>query len=184
MHKVAVSRQGPLWLFVTDTAGSGQADTLTGLITAVNLRLANTFGHSTGIEWIFEDDFVQEAMAVQEERARLKRLEDALDAKTRKQVVELTDRGLSVRDVSTLLGISAARVTQLRGSGFVHGDPDDSTKRAWVVSLLSAKGSVTKYVRGDLPDELEYDGQKYRSTGGGHSVNGDDVKFTYVPVID
>lgn len=182
MHKVTVSRQGPLWFFATDEAGSGQADTLTGLVTAVNLRLANTFGASTGTEWVFEDGFVQEAMAVQEERARLKRLEDALDTTTRKQVVTLTDRGLSARDVSTLLGISAARVTQLRGSGFVHGDPDDSTKRAWVVSLLTTNGPVTKYVRGDLPDELEYDGQTYRSTGGGHSVNGDDVKYTYVPV--
>lgn len=181
MHTITVSRQGPHWLFTTDTVGSGQAETLTGLVTAVNQRVAAPLGQTPSVSWVWHDEFVREAMAVQEERARLKRLEDELNASTRTKVISLIDRGLSVRDISTLLGISAARVSQLKGSGFVHGDPEDSSQRAWVVDLFTPDGMVTKYVRGDLPNEIVYEGIHYRPTGGSHGANGGPMKHSYVP---
>jgi DNA-directed RNA polymerase specialized sigma subunit len=47
------------------------------------------------------------------ERQRLKELAAEVDAETRRLIPRLVDRGLGYRDIGRLLGISAARVSQI-----------------------------------------------------------------------
>lgn len=182
MHTITVSRQGRTWLYDIDSIGSGQADSLASLPTAVSKKIDAPLGQNLNTQWTWTDDFVNEAMAIHKERAELQCRSEALDVMTRENVVKLADRGLTARDIGTLLGISAARVTQLRSPGFAFGDPDDTNSPVEVIVVHTDKGPVTLHGRGTHPPELEHDGRTYRATGGAHEANGGSAKYSYVPV--
>jgi hypothetical protein len=181
MHKVTVSRQGRTWFFDVDNIGSGQADSLLSLPTEVGKKINAPAGQNLNTQWVWADDFMEEAMAIQKERAELQRRGEVLDINTRKKLVELSDRGLTARDTGWLLGISAARVTQLRSPGFAFGDPDDTDSPVEVIVVHTDRGPVTLHGRGTHPHELEHDGRTYRATGGAHEANGGPMKYSYVP---
>lgn len=113
-------------------------------------------------------------MAIHKERAELQRRSEALDVMTRENVVKLADRGLTARDIGTLLGISAARVTQLRSPG--------TNSPVEVIMVHTDRGPVTLHGRGTHLPELEHGGRTYRATGGAHEANGGSAKYSYVPV--
>lgn len=181
MHSITVSRQGRTWLYDIDSIGSGQADSLASLPTAVMKKINAPAGQNFNTQWTWTDDFAKEALAINETRARLARETEALDVMTRENVVKLADRGLTARDIGTLLGISAARVAQLRSLGFTFGDPDDTNSPVQVVVVHTDKGPVKLHGRGAHPPELEYAGRTYRATGGTHEANGGPTKYSYVP---
>jgi hypothetical protein len=158
------------------------ADSLVSLTTAVNRKIDAPLGQNLNTQWTWTDDFVNEAMAIHKERAELQRRSEALDAMTRENVVRLADRGLTTRDIGTLLGISAARVAQLRAPGFAFGDPDDTDSPVEVIVVHTDKGPLTLHGRGTHPPELEYDGRPYRAIGCARGANGGPTKYSYVPV--
>ena len=77
MHKVTVSRQGRTWFFDIDGIGSGQADSLLSLPTEVGKKINAPAGQNLNTQWVWADDFMEEAMAIQKERAELQRRAEA-----------------------------------------------------------------------------------------------------------
>ena len=182
MHSITVSRQGRTWFYDIDSLGSGQADSLASLPTAVSNKINAPAGQNFNTQWTWTDDFAKEALAINETRARLARETEALEVMTRENVVKLTSLELTARDIGTLLGISAARVTQLRAAGLAFGNEKDVNSPVEVIVLHTDKGPVKLHGRGTHPPELEYNKRTYRATGGAHEANGGPTKYSYVPV--
>ena len=181
MLTAVISREGPLWVWRLDTGASGVTDTVEASIRAINAESVAGPGQYTSITFDWADEFVRDATKIQSRRARLHHEEQKLDFDTRRAVVSLSDRGLSVRDIGALLGISPGRVSQLRSPGHTFGEEEDRDAPIQLVDLFTEKGVVTRFGRGDLPEEIVFEGVAYKRTGGAHGAGGGPMKHSYVP---
>lgn len=186
MDTIKISRHGRQWHYDAGAAGTGRADSLDMVTRRAGAAVASFNDQQPGqfasISWIFEDDFITDARLIGADRARLKRESDALEVRTRAEVVKLSDSGLGMRDISNLLGISAAKVSQIKTPGTVYVTDADS-EEIEVVDLFTKKhGILTRYGRGPLPPTINYNGVIYEATGGSHGTAGGPTKHTYIPV--
>lgn len=182
MEKVSIMRVRRHWEFETESHGSGQADSLAAATKAVGRRIGTPPGQSVGIQWTWADDFVEEALSIHETRVQLRAQEQQLEVQTRESAIRMANRGLSVRDIAQLLGISIGLVSRLTSPVALFGDETDSSAAVQIVDLHTDDGVVTRHGYGDLPDELEHEGQTYRATGGSHQIGGGPWKHSYMPV--
>lgn len=182
MESVTISRRGDRWAYSVEGHGAGMAESLLTATRAVHERIGTPPGQNVSVQWNWSDPFVEEALAVNRTREQHRREKRHIDVETRRTAVSLADRGLTVRDIAQLLGISTGLVSTLTSSSAVFGDPGDGSLPVQVVDLLTDAGAVTRHGYGDLPHEFEYEGVTYEATGGSHQVGGGPEVHTYVPV--
>ena len=181
-EKVSIARVRRHWEFETESHGSGQADSLAAATKAVGRRIGTPPGQSVGIQWSWADDLITEAISIHETRVQLRAQEKRFGLRTRESAIRMVNRGLSLRDISQLLGISIGLVSRLTSTAALFGDETDLSSTVQIVDLHTDDGVVTRHGYGDLPDELEHEGQTYRATGGSHQVGGCPWKHSYAPV--
>jgi hypothetical protein len=185
MQTIKITRQGTRWFFDAGAAGAGHADSL-DMVTRRASQAAYAHhgigpGQSMNLDFEF-DESLKAAMAIGKDRARLKREADELEVRTRAEVVRLADDlKIGMRDIATLLGISSAKVSQIRTPGQVYVTDPESDEINVVDLYTKTKGVLTRYGRGPLPSEIEFEREFYVPTGGAHSIGGDAMKHSYIP---
>lgn len=120
-YSIEVTREDDAWLAnVANLKGAHTyARTWAGLQASVDevIRLVADLpdDKELDLEWDLRgagSDFL-EAVSLREERARWEEKQSSLADATFRSISRLTDRGVSVRDIGELLGISPGRVSQL-----------------------------------------------------------------------
>lgn len=138
---------------------------------------------SPGLVFEHTDDFVRKAIAVQSKRVSLTSLEREVIAETEQQVTALIGRGITVRDIATLLGIVPARVSQLLQStagGPYFGDGVLGDERTLIKINLAESGWAAGFGYGTPPDEIVHEGERYVRTGMASSVGSGPWKYSYM----
>ena len=129
-YKVVVTREGRSWLADVPTLGGAHtfSRTLRGLDKSVRevIALADELPISAmpalvlDFEYHVDAEIDEDTAAVRKLRAAAEALEARRTALTAKTARALTDRGLPVRDVATLLNVSHQWVSHLTGSAGAH----------------------------------------------------------------
>lgn len=149
---------------------------------AVRVRQGLPDQSSPGLTFEHTDDFVREAIAVHTKRVKLAHLEREVMMETDQQITSLIGRGITVRDIATLLGIAPARVSQLLQStaaGPYFGDGEPGDERTLVKINLGNSGWAAGFGYGPPPAELRHDGERYARTGLATNVNNGPWKYSY-----
>lgn len=168
---------------VVIAAESSLLDVLRSAQEAVRVLRGYSAQTSPGLVFEHTDDFVREAIAVQTKRVSLTSLEREVIAETEQQITALIARGLTARDIATLLGIVPARVSQLIQStagGPYFGAGVLGNERTLIKINLDDSGWAAGFGYGTPPDEIVHEGERYVRTGTASSLGSGPWKYNYM----
>lgn len=119
-HTARVEWDGHYWIAVPDCGGLTQAKRLSQLperLAEVIQLMTNVKvdANAISLDIHVDDDLSRETEGLRKERQRLEMIDSELAARTLATARALRDRGMNLRDIGTLTGLSYQRVHQMLG---------------------------------------------------------------------